>query len=184
MSALGCCVRLLSVSCKRRLSDWKQIWGTGGALPSSLDLMTHFLSCLVPQAVKRQSRCPEVPYHGTGGSTEYTSCRDRVSNRERHTPATRQQIKAHFPSRKLTSTHHSFTSYVQCIPGVILWLKCCSCAWKLLEDTLHLLHPVHLQELHQQQVFPVKKFKIKSMLFGFLAFLSTKAIVSGHMLSL
>lgn len=134
MSALGCCARLLSVSCKRRLSDWKQIWGTGGALPSSLDLMTHFLSCLVPQAVKRQSRCPEVPYHGTGGSTEYTSCRDRVSNRERHTPATRQQIKAHFPSRKLTSTHHSFKSYVQSIPGVILWLKCCSCAWQPPED--------------------------------------------------
>lgn len=61
----------------------------------------------MPQAVKRQSRCPEVPYHGTGeegGSTEYTSCRDRVSNRERRTLATRQQIKAYFPSRKLTST--------------------------------------------------------------------------------
>lgn len=117
------CLASFCLSCKRRLSDWKQIWGTGGARPSSLDLMTHFLSCLVPQAVKRQSRCPEVPYHGTEwrGSTEYTSRRDSVSNRERHTPATRQQIKAHFPSRKLTSTHHSLKSDVQCVPGVILW---------------------------------------------------------------
>lgn len=112
------CWASFCLSCKRRLSDWKQIWGTGGAGPNSLDLMTHFLSCLVPQAVKRQSRCPGVPYHGTGGSTEYTSCRDRVSNRERHTPATRQQIKANFPSRKLTSTHRSLKSHVHCIPGV------------------------------------------------------------------
>lgn len=122
MSALGLlCLASRCLSCKRRLSDWKQIWGTGGAHPSSLDLMTHFLSCLVPQAVKRQSRCPEVPYHGTGESTEYTRCRDRVSNRERQTPATRQQIKAYFPSRKLTSTHHSLKSDVRRIPGVISW---------------------------------------------------------------
>lgn len=83
--------------------------------------MTHFLSCLVPQAVKRQSRCPEVPYHGTGGgSTEYTSCRDGVSNREWHTPATRQQIKAHFLNRKLTTGAPATVpkSDVQCAPGV------------------------------------------------------------------
>lgn len=118
------CLASLCLACKRRLSDWKQIWGTGGACPSSLDLMTHFLSSLVPQAVKRQSRCPEVPCHGTksGGRKEYTSCRDSVSNRERHTPATRQQIKAHFPSRKLTSTHHSLKSDFQSIPSY-LWLS-------------------------------------------------------------
>lgn len=128
ISSVGCndtnvcfgllCLASFCLSCKRRLSDWKQIWGTGGARPSSLDLMTHFQSCLVPQAVKRQSRCPEVPYHGTRGSTEYTSCRDRLSNRERHTLTTRQQIKAHSPCRKLTSTHQCLKSDVQCIPEV------------------------------------------------------------------
>lgn len=133
------CLASLCLACKRRLSDWKQIWGTGGACPSSLDLMTHFLSSLVPQAVKRQSRCPEVPYHGTergggrragrGGRTEYTCCRDSVSNRERHTPATRRQIKGHFPSRKLTSTHHSLQPHLQSIPSYS-WLSA---------DILHVL---------------------------------------------
>lgn len=138
----GLCYASYYHSCKGRLSDWKQIWGTRGVGPNSLDLMTHFLSCLMPQAVKRQSRCPEVPHHRTRGSTEYTSCRDRVSNWERHTLATRQQIKAHFPSRKLTTIHRGLESDVQHIPEVILWSSAENhFSWWSQRKKLQFMHP-------------------------------------------
>lgn len=122
MSAPGCCATLLSViPLKEGYLIGNRSGTLGGFGPGSLDLMTNFLSCFMPQAVKRQSRCPEVPYHRTGGSTAYTSCWDRVSNWEQHTLATRQQIKAHFLSRKLTTFYHSLKSDFQSISGVILW---------------------------------------------------------------
>lgn len=120
MSALGCCARLLSVTPLKEAIWLETDLGHWGFDPGSLDLMTNFLSCFMPQAVKRQSRCPEVPYHRTGGSTANPSCKNRLSNWERQTLATRQQIKARFLSRKLTTVHHSLKSDFQSISGVIL----------------------------------------------------------------